>query len=214
MLCLVTDRLRLGGQRGGTFEVVRSHLTEQLRGAIEAGVDLIHLRERDLEARELALLAADVVRLARGMPARVVVNDRLDVALACGADGVHLRSDSLSAAAVRRIAPPGFLIGRSVHGVDEALDAGGVDYLIAGTVFETSSKTLVHGPLGLAGLRSIVSAVNVPVLAIGGVTMEHLEEIARTGAAGVAAIGLFLHRSPLAPLVDVIRRRFDSVKVA
>ena len=182
--------------------------------AVDAGVDLIQLRERDLDARDLATLAVDLVRLTRSTATRVVVNDRLDVALASGADGVHLRSDSMAAAAVRRIAPPGFLVGRSVHSVDEALAAGDVDYLIAGTVFATVSKPGPHRLLGLAGLRAIVAAAGVPVLAIGGVGMEQLGVIADTGAAGVAAIGLFLGGGPPGPVVEAVRARFDSVKTA
>ena len=199
------------GQEIASFEAARVRL-EQARSAADAGVDLIQLRERDLEARDLATLAADLVRLTRSTPTRIVVNDRLDVALAAGADGVHLRSDSMPAAAVRRIAPPGFLIGRSVHSVDEARRAADVDYLLAGTVFDTVSKSGPHRVLGLDGLRAIVAAVSQPVLAIGGVGLQQLGEIADTRAAGVAAIGLFLGGLPLAPLVETVRRRFDRVE--
>jgi thiamine-phosphate pyrophosphorylase len=213
-LCLVTDRRRLRGRQTVPFEAARLSLIEQARSAIDAGVDLIQLRERDLEARDLAMLVADLVRLSRSTPTRVIVNDRLDVALAAGADGVHLRSDSIPAGAVRRIAPAGFLIGRSVHGVDEALAAGDVDYLVAGTVFRTVSKSDPQRVLGLDGLRAIVASVEVPVLAIGGVGLEQLGQIADTEAAGVAAIGLFLDALPLAPLVETIRRQFDRAKAA
>ena len=213
-LCLVTDRRRLCGQDGPPFESARGRLGDQVRRAIEAGVDLIQVRERDLQSRELATLVTDIVRLTRGTATRVVVNDRLDVALSCAADGVHLRSDSISAADARRIAPKGFLIGRSVHDVSDAVGAGGVDYLTAGTVFATTSKTAERRLLGLDGLRAIVSAVRVPVLAIGGVTMERFQQIAGTGAAGVASIGLFMDRAPLGPLVEAARRQFDSVRSA
>jgi thiamine-phosphate pyrophosphorylase len=135
----------------------------------------------------------DIVGLARGTRTRVVVNDRLDVALACGAAGVHLRSDSVSAAAARSIAPPGFLVGRSVHTVDEAVaSARDVDYLIAGTVWPSPSKSAGHPDLGAAGLARIVRAVDVPVVAIGGVTISRLSELVASGAAGLAAIGLFM----------------------
>jgi thiamine-phosphate pyrophosphorylase len=214
MLCLVTDRRRLCGQEELSFEATRLRLREELERAIDAGVDLIQLREPHLDARDLTTLAADLVRLTRSTSTRLVINDRLDVAIASGADGVHLRSDSIPAAAVRRIAPPGFLIGRSVHGVGEAVAAGAVDYLVAGTVFETASKPGPHHLLGLAGLRAIVAAAGVPVLAIGGVGMEQLGVIADTGAAGVAAIGLFLGGGPPGPVVEAVRARFDSVKTA
>lgn len=142
--------------------------------------------------------------------ARIVVNDRLDVALACGAAGVHLRSDSVSPGAARTLAPPGFLIGRSVHSAAEAREAApDADYLIAGTVFATPSKPSGHRLLGLDGLAAIVRSVNVPVLAIGGMTVERLSEVAATGAAGVAGIGIFLEDASPA-----VRMWFDSVRSA
>src|SRR5439155_13602530 len=124
------------------------------------------------------------------------------------ADGVHLRSDSMAATDVRRIAPPRFLVGRSVHAAGEGRAAPGLDYLIAGTVFETLSKPHDHPLIGVDGLRAIVSAAAVPVLAIGGVSADRFEAIARTGAAGVAAVGLFADGSPLAPVVEAARRQF------
>jgi thiamine-phosphate pyrophosphorylase len=211
-LCLVTDRRRLCGADASSFEQMRGALDEQISRGVAAGVDLIQIRERDLEPRDLATLVADAVRRSRGTTTRVVVNERLDVAMACGADGVHLRGDSVSAAEVRRIVHRGFLVGRSVHSVDEARGAGEVDYLMAGTVFPTVSKTGAQALLGVGGLRGIVSATRVPVLAIGGATLDRVEQIAAAGAAGMAAIGLFIGPSLLGPLVDEVRRRFDSVK--
>jgi thiamine-phosphate pyrophosphorylase len=177
------------------------------------------VRERDLTTADLADLVSDLVRLRRGTRTRVVVNDRVDVAVACGADGVHLRGDSISADAVRRIAPPGFLVGRSVHNVNEARTAGPVDYLIAGTIFATASKPAAV-LLGVDALKRVVEAVRVPVLAIGGVSIDHVPAVATTGAAGVAAIGLFIgsdaeaggpcHAVPLGARVDAIRARFDT----
>jgi thiamine-phosphate pyrophosphorylase len=202
-LCLVTDRRR-------------ASVVDQCRAAVLAGIDLIQVREPDLDATALAALVADLVRLTRGTATRVVVNDRLDVALACGADGVHLRGDSIAAAKARVIAPAGFLIGRSVHRADEAVQAAPeVDYLIAGTVFPTSSKPGLDDLLGLAGLAAIARVVTVPVLAIGGVSMDRIGPVADAGAAGVAAIGLFVE--PEARMADVVRearRRFDSARSA
>ena len=159
---------------------------------------------------------AAVLDVTRGSATRVVVNDRFDVAVACGADGVHLRTDSMPPAAVRSIAPPGWLIGRSVHGIDEAEHtAGFADYLIAGTVFPTSSKPSVDRFLGERGLTAIVKAVRTPVLAIGGVTIGRLPQLAATGAAGIAAIGLFTAATPsLVDLVETIRARFDRLTTA
>jgi thiamine-phosphate pyrophosphorylase len=178
-LCLVTDRR------------VRP-VVEQCGEAVRAGVDMIQIRERDLDGRSLTSLVADLVRLTRGTATRVVVNDRLDVALACGADGVHLRGDSIPPASARSIAPPGFLIGRSVHHEAEAKAvAPDVDYLIAGTVFPSSSKSGLTEWLGVEGLARICRSVSLPVLAIGGITPDRLAGVAMAGAAGVAAISLF-----------------------
>ena len=191
MRCLVTDRRRLTAG-GASADDARRLLLTQLEEAVEGGVDLIQVRERDLDAAQLAALVRDVVSLTRGSRTRVVINDRLDVALACGAGGVHLRGDSIPALHARRIAPAGFLIGRSVHAADEVPGAEGCDYLIAGTVFSSRSKGRDAPLLGLAGLQAVVRAARVPVLAIGGVTPERFDEIMAAGAAGVAGIGLFL----------------------
>jgi thiamine-phosphate pyrophosphorylase len=196
-ICLVTDRRQ-------------SDVLEQTRRAVDAGVDVIQVRERDLEAAPLAELVSSVLGIARSSSTRVTVNDRLDVAMACGADGVHLRADSMTPADARRLAPARFLVGRSVHNPTEARAAGGADYLIAGTVFPTSSKPGVSC-LGVEGLRAIVHASTAPVLAIGGVTRDRLPAIAATGAAGVASIGLFAHGS-LVEIVKAARAVFDTAK--
>jgi thiamine-phosphate pyrophosphorylase len=203
ILCLVTDRRR------------RSPI-DQCRAASRAGVDLVQLREPGLEAAALSSLAGRMVEVAGDTAARIVVNDRLDVALTCGAGGVHLRGDSIPPGRVREMTPPGFLIGRSVHGVDEAvLAARHADYLIAGTVFPTASKPGLREHLGVAELSAIVKAVEIPVLAIGGVSMDRIEAVAGAGAAGVAAIRLFdADGDALILAVREARRRFDSARSA
>jgi thiamine-phosphate diphosphorylase len=205
ILCLVTDRRRL------TRPV--PDLLDQVRLAVDAGIDLIQVRERDLGASSLADLIGRILAVTRGSRTRVVVNDRLDVAIATGADGVHLRHDSIAVAAARTLAPAPFVVGRSVHDGGEARAAVGADYLIAGTVFPTTSKPGASTLLGLDGLRAVVMAATAPVLAIGGVTLDRLDEIAATGAAGVAAIGLFSDRR-LVELTGEARRRFDSLRSA
>jgi thiamine-phosphate pyrophosphorylase len=187
-------------------------VVEQGADAVRAGVDMLQVRERDLDGGQLAELVGELVRLARGTDTKVVVSDRLDVALACGADGVHLRGDSMPAASARSIAPRGFLIGRSVHEAAEAIAAApDVDYLIAGTVFPTPSKPGLTAGLGVAGLGRICGAVRVPVLAIGGIGFDRLPEVARSGAAGVAAIRLLADRSrPMADVVGDIRRTWET----
>lgn len=214
VLCLVTDRTRLA-HAGGTDG--RPELVEFVREAARAGVDLVQIRERDLTARDLYELVCACVKATERTLARLLVNDRCDVALAAGAAGVHLRSDSPDGSRVRRTSPAGFLIGRSVHDPDEAVTVvknGELDYLMAGTVFPTPSKRGMHEYLGLEGLRDVVRRVNVPVLAIGGVTSSTLATVAATGAAGFAAIGLFADvgadGKALGQLVRQARREFDT----
>jgi thiamine-phosphate pyrophosphorylase len=197
MICLVTDRRRLVADAAGSA-IWRDCLIRQIEHAVAAGIDLVQVRERDLEAGALAALVADLLMVTKGTATRLVVNDRIDVALACGADGVHLRSDSIPTRSARRLAPGGFLIGRSVHGVEEATAAAGADYLVAGTLFRSASKPGGPALLGIEGLRTIVRAVDCPVLAIGGVAGDGIDEVAAAGAAGFAAIGLFMAPSDAA----------------
>ena len=190
VFCLVTDRQRAqgGGSAGSTDRLVRL-----VRHAAAAGVNLVQIRERGLDDRRLLALTRAIARAVEGTAARIVVNDRVDIALAAGADGVHLRADSPPAAAVRAMVPAGFLIGRSVHGEAEAIAAAGtgVDYLILGTIFPSVSKPAGVPSLGLEPLARAARAVRVPILAIGGISADNVGRVAAAGAAGVAAIGLF-----------------------
>jgi thiamine-phosphate pyrophosphorylase len=224
----VTDRRRLSGATADLGRA-RQCLLQQAQHAVDARIDVLQIREPDLEASELARLVTGMVAVARGSRSRIVVNDRLDVALACGAGGVHLRANSMPPLAARSMAPRGFVIGRSVHTLEEAAAvAADVDYLIAGTVWPSESKAgrAAGFPLlGLSGLAAIAGAVSVPVLAIGGVTLDRIPGVAACGAAGVAAIGLFIG-SPgdeggsgcralaLHGTVDAARVRFDSPTAA
>jgi thiamine-phosphate diphosphorylase len=215
ILCLVTDRRRLSEARADDVRSTAA-LVDLAHRAVDAGVDLIHVRERDLDAAAQVELAADIVRVACGSTTRVVVNDRVDVAIASGAHGVHLRADSISAAAARELAPPPFLIGRSVHTTDEARQAADADYLIAGTVFPSRSKPDARSWLGTDGLRAIAAATHAPVLGIGGITLDRVADVAATGAAGIAAIALFtdVPASSLRALVADVRSLFDSARSA
>ena len=192
LLCLVSDRLRLAKSVGRPRADARRLLLIQVRGAIAGGIDLVQIRERDLEAADLARLVSDVVALARGSATRVLVNDRADVAIASGADGVHLRDTSIATQDLRRLSAT-LVVGRSVHCVARLLQTGGVDYVIAGTVFPTESKGALPSTLGRAGLEEMVRAAGrIPVLAIGGVSLAQVAEVCRAGAAGLAAIGAFI----------------------
>lgn len=223
-ICLVTDSRRLAGPRASDSDR-RLCLIAQARFAVDAGVDLIQVRERDLEAAALADSVSELVAATRGSTTRIVVNDRIDVALACGAGGVHLRADSIPIEAARRLAPAGFLVGRSVHTAREAADASAADYLVAGTVFRSPSKDLSQRLLGIDGLRAIVAATTVPVLAIGGISPENVDAVAATSVAGVAAIGMFMSSSgdandrgcaaiDLRAVVSGLRARFDRLNTA
>jgi thiamine-phosphate pyrophosphorylase len=184
---MISDRHRLGD--AGLDALVR-----RVAAAAMAGVHLIQIREPDLEGEALVQLVARAVVAVRRTSTRVVVNDRTDVALAAGAHGVHLRADSVPAPRVRARVPPGFLIGRSVHTAEEAADvtaAGGLDYLVFGTVLPTASKP-GHAAAGIAELRRAVdAAARLPVLAVGGITTDTVRQVQRSGCAGIAAIGLF-----------------------
>ena len=186
VFCLVTDRSRLSPATDS--EVVRL-----VGHAAAAGVHLIQIRERQADSRRLLSLTRAALGAVAGTGAKVVVNDRTDVALAAGADGVHLRADSPPAERVRSIVPTGFLIGRSVHSDVEAVSAAGtgVDYLILGTIFPSASKSAGNRWLGPGALERAAHATAIPVLAIGGMTADKVGNIAAAGAAGIAAIGLF-----------------------
>jgi thiamine-phosphate diphosphorylase len=195
VLCLITDRRRFGPQWENQF-------VARVAGAAREGVHLVQIRERDLNGGVLTRLVSACVAAVRGTRTRILVNDRLDVALAAGAHGLHLRADSFSAARARALTPQAFLIGRSIHSVSEAraaADEGGVDYLIFGTVFETVSKP-GQAPAGIAGLSAVAQATRLPVLAVGGVTADRIGDVMRTGACGAAAIGMF--NRPVARFVD------------
>jgi len=208
VICLVTDRRRYPGGS-------ESALTEAVAAASRACVHLIQIRERDLDARALTRIVTAAVAAARGTASRILVNDRIDVALSAGAHGVHLRGDSVPATRVREIVPRGFLVGRSVHSLEEAeraTGAGGLDYLMFGTVFGTPSKPGVTGS-GPEALAAIAGASPLPVLAIGGITVSRMGIVAGAGAAGFAGIGLF-GGSPLDRLQVVVREAslaFDTL---
>lgn len=184
-------------------------------GASAAGVDFFQIRERQMTDADLLALAHRAVTSVRGTATAVLVNDRLDVARAARADGVHLRADSAPAARVRDCAPAGFVIGRSVHSADEASAAeagGGLDYLIFGTVFPSESKPGGHVAAGVEELQRACAAVRLPVLAVGGISIDRVPEVVAAGAAGIAAIGLFRDahaHGELAAQVDRVRRAFD-----
>jgi thiamine-phosphate pyrophosphorylase len=182
-LCLVTDR----SQVTGTLE-------EAVETCLGAGLRAVQLREKDLAARDLLSMAGALRESTRRHGAKLLVNDRADVALVVGADGVQRAGTSLPVSALRSISPPGFLIGASVHSVAEARAAEpeGADFLLFGPVYDTPSKRQYGLPQGLSALERVASAVRLPVFAVGGVSPARVAEVVRAGASGVAVIAAIL----------------------
>ncbi|MGH9345563.1 MAG: thiamine phosphate synthase [Terriglobia bacterium] len=199
-LCYITDHKKPEDQ------LLPALLTE----AIGCGIDLIQIRQKFMETRPLMRLAGPAIDRARGTLSRVVINDRLDMALALGAAGVHLGSHSLPARAVRPVVPPGFLVGVSCHSLEEAeaAELAGADYLLLGPVFETPSKRAYGPPLGLDLFRQIAAQVKTPTLALGGITLDRVKPCLDAGAAGIAAIRLFKDAPSLAGRVAELRALF------
>jgi thiamine-phosphate pyrophosphorylase len=190
MICLVTDRRRLSAGADAM-----DLLVELVGAASRAGIDLVQVRERDLEGRALAALVGRCLAAVDRSATKVLVNDRVDIAAATGAHGVHLRADSVSVAAARLLLGEHAVVGRSIHTVDEAAAAAanGADYLIFGALYQTMSKDAGHPTATLDDLRSAQRAASgVPILPIGGITAARAAEMARAGAAGIAGIGIFV----------------------
>lgn len=212
ILCLVTDRRRLGAALGAGPSEWMALLKAQVAAAAEAGVELIQVREPDLEAGTLVQLVRSLVEVTQGTGTRVIVNDRVDVALSARAAGVHLKERSFPANAVRLLAPEAFLIGRSTHGEFDSVSQSDVDYLIAGTVKPTQAKPSV-ACLGWPGLAAVVQkAGQRPVLAIGGLDLSSITFVAATGAAGIAAIGAFLPE-PGHDLAEFVQKRVIDLRL-
>lgn len=173
-------------------------LTEQARLALEGGAGAIQLRHKEASSRDLYEEALEFRKLCDVHGALFIVNDRLDIALAAGADGVHLGAEDLPVDVARRLAPKGFIIGATARTPQAALEAekSGADYLGVGAVFPTRSKRDAR-VIGLEGLREVVRAVSLPCVAIGGITASRVPEILRTGVFGVAVIGAVVGASDI-----------------
>jgi thiamine-phosphate pyrophosphorylase len=179
-LYVVTDR----------HEAVGRDLEEIVAAAAQGGAGAIQLREKDLSARDLYTLGARLQAALAPYGVPLLINDRLDVALALDAAGVHLAGHSLPTAVARRVLGAGKLLGVSTHSVEEARCAAedGADFIVFGPVFTTPSKVAYGPPQGLQHLRTVVRAVHIPVIAIGGIDHMNLPQVMQAGAYGVAMI--------------------------
>lgn len=199
-LIVITDE-RLAAPR--TVEAV-------VRAALGAGAGAIQLRDKHADARTLLARARALRELTGPAGALLFINDRLDVALAAGADGVHLGPDDLPVRSVRRVVPDGFLVGYSADEPDAARQArdDGADYIGCGAVYGTTTKDVGDEAIGLDALDRVARAVDLPVVAIGGVTPERAGEVARTAAAGAAVIGAVMGATDPAAAVRSLLRPF------
>ena len=207
-LYLITDRLQTGGRS----------LTEVVRQALDGGVRIVQLREKDLTGAELFLLATEMRRLTSDYGARLLINDRLDVAMAVDADGVHIGVNSLPVTVVRRILGKGKIIGYSAHAVNEALVAqeDGADMVTFGPVFQTPSKAGYGLPCGIEELTEAVRVLNIPVIALGGIKPGNISEALSSGCRGIAVISAILTaadpRDAVAALLKMIEERVLDVQ--
>ncbi len=220
ILCYVTGRQSLSA---APQEDLMDLLLDKIEVLSAAGVDWIQLREKDLWGKQSASLAREALKRASKQAGhsksatRIIVNERLDVALAERAGGVHLGENSLPVEEAKRLllSPPAaqtldheFLVGVSCHSLEAAKSAAaaGADYLFFGPVFATPSKAAYGSPQGLDRLAALCSSVNIPVLAIGGITLENASFCLSAGASGLAAIRLFQDPADPASLVRALRQ--------
>lgn len=179
------------------------------RRAVEGGAGVVQVRMKDTPAGAVLAAAREIVALSRGR-ALVVVNDRADLALLSGADGVHVGDDDLPTEEARRIVGPGLLLGRSTRTLAEARAAiaAGADHVGFGPVFSTRTKEIAEAPRGLDALREVAGALGAPVVAIGGITLATVGEVARAGAAAAAVIEDLLARGDVKDRAALLAARF------
>jgi len=216
LLCYVTDRRSLPECEPRKAEET---VLSKVEAAAASGVDWIQIREKDLSGRDCALLAREALQRAAkslassGGTTRILVNERLDVALSERAGGVHLGENSLPLPEARRFVgnrnePEGFLIGVSCHSLQAARSAAsaGADYLFFGPVYTTPSKAAFGAPQGLERLAEVCRTVSIPVLAIGGITLANASDCLAAGAYGIAAIRLFQGARDMSSVVQSLRK--------
>jgi thiamine-phosphate pyrophosphorylase len=183
-LYLITDQHQTGGRR----------LSDVIRCALDGGVKAVQLREKDLSGAALYRLASELRRLTSDFDARLIINDRLDIALAVEADGVHIGVSSLPVAAARRVLGEGRIIGYSAHAIDEALRAqdDGADFVTFGPVYPTPSKAAYGAPCGVIKLADAAAALKIPVIGLGGISQANIADALSANIQGIAVISAIL----------------------
>ena len=189
-LYLVTDRQQTGGRP----------LAPLVGQAAAGGLRAVQVRERDLATQDLLTLSEELCAMMQAQGGRVMINDRADLVLALGADGVHLRADSLPVPVARRLLGSDRLIGVSAHSPDEVMraESDGADFVVLGPIYETPSKRQYGEPIGLRPLEEAGRRCRIPVFAIGGITVVRAAEVRRAGAYGVAVVSAILSAESVA----------------
>lgn len=187
---------------------------EIARAALEGGADAVQLRDKSSPAMNLCRLASEIQPMARKFGALFVVNDRVDVALVTGADGVHVGQEDLPARETRRLLPRPVILGVSAGTVDEARRAekDGADYLGVGPLFRTATKPDAGDPLGIDGFARIVRSVSIPVVAIGGITLDTVAAVMGAGASGIAVASAVAAADDMAAAARAIKRRIVEAR--
>jgi thiamine-phosphate pyrophosphorylase len=200
-LYLITDR-----------KVTKMPLPEAVRLALKGGVLAVQLREKDLPMRELLALAQELRKITKEFGARLFINDRVDVAVAVDANGVHLGGQSMPLAAVRSIVGRNMLIGVSTHSIEEAREAekGGADFITFGPIFSTPSKVKFGAPVGIEALRTVKKNVRIPVFGLGGIKSKNIAQVMQAGADGIAMISAILAGDDIQIAAELMDRRIGE----
>ncbi|HHT9125819.1 MAG TPA: thiamine phosphate synthase [Candidatus Brocadiia bacterium] len=200
-LLLITDR-----------KISKRPLSHAVKAALEGGVDAVQVREKDLNSRELFEIADELRKLTATYNAKLIINDRVDVALAVDADGVHLGWRSMSIKKVRSLVGPEKLIGYSAHSLHEARNAqeDGADYITFSPIYKSRSKEVT--PVGADKIRTLEKHIKIPVIALGGIDEDNVDEVLRNGADGVAVISSILVAENPLEAARKLRRKIEQFK--
>jgi thiamine-phosphate pyrophosphorylase len=200
-LYLITDR-----------KITKMPLPAAVRLALKGGVRAVQVREKDLPVRELLAIAQELRRITRESKAKLFINDRVDVAIAVEADGVHLGHQSMPSEAVRKIVGKKMLIGVSTHSLAEAVNAeeAGADFITLGPIFVTPSKMQYGEPLGVESIGIVKKHIRIPVFGLGGIKNANIAQIMQAGADGIAMISAIIAADDIQKAAELINRRISE----